>query len=215
MEEQGMARETTYDRSDLDRRSGLYSTEHWLAWVALLASLVMGILGLLAGFGIIGTDEVSDATGGNANIDEVTGTQTVNWQDGALWLLPAISIGMLAWALHSTEHHAARTVEARDDMNRNLFNTEHWLAWLLGLATIAAAALTLLVGYDVFDNANTAEDGLLWGLSSIVAAALTGTLHTVRHHQMATDEDVIVRLIEERTGPRTTTGVRGERVTER
>lgn len=184
----------TYDRSDERAGRVAYNAEHWLAWLMALGALVMGSIGLLVGFGIIG-DDVSTLEAG-----AVAGVDLVNWQEGVLWLLPAVAIGLLGLALHGTEHHARSSAMAASDSNRSLFTAEHGLAYLAGLGTIAAAALCLLVGFDVFNSDNTFEDGVLWGMAGIVIGVVTVTLHTVGHHQTETDESVIVRIIEERTG---------------
>jgi hypothetical protein len=46
-----------HDRHD-DRQSGAYQTEHWLAWLLALTALGLGAIGLLVGFGMLGTDDV-------------------------------------------------------------------------------------------------------------------------------------------------------------
>lgn len=187
------------DRQDNDpyeRNEKAYSTEHSLAWVTALASVVFVVLGLLAGFGVIGADEDRDRGTGTA---EAGGSQSINWEDGALWLLPAIALGLVSRALHSNEHHTRRaSATDRDDANESMFNSEHTLAYVAALATGAGSALTLLVGFDVFDNGNSSEDGMMWGLASIVFGVLTGTLHAVRHHQLEIDEDLLARAIEDR-----------------
>jgi hypothetical protein len=178
-----------------------------------LAALVLGAIGLLAGFGVIGTDDEAGVAGAQA-----IGAELANWQEGLLWIIPAISASLLAYALHNTDHHRARSAsrESVGAAESGMFNTEHWLAWLMAALAIGAGALGLLVGFDVFENENTFADGVLWAVASLVPATLAVALHEVRHHQMVSEEDVIVRLIEERTGPRTTTTAgRTERVSDR
>ncbi len=190
-----------YERDDLGAgQRAAYNTEHWLAWLLAAAALVMGVIGLLAGFGIIGEDDAAEGAA------QAIAADLANWQEGMLWLVAAISVGLVSVALHNTQHHTQSSMVAATE-GRGLFNTEHALAYLLGLATIAAATLSLLVGFDVFDNDNTFADGMLWGFAGLVTGVLTVTLHAVGHHRQATDEAVIVRIIEERTGvatPRTT-----------
>lgn len=223
-----MARESAYDDDHVDDRSGgmsgVYAAEHGLAWVVALLAITLVAIGLLVGFGVIGGDTQIAGTGTDVTeaTEDITGTtDLVNWQEGLLWIVPAISLGILAFTLHDTDHHKVRRTHVRGERvekTSSLFGTEHALAYLMALAAIAAGTLGILVGFDVFDNANTFEDGMLWSLASLVPAALSATLHNVRHHQVAADEDVIVRIIEERTAaatPRTTTAPRTEPVTDR
>lgn len=198
------------ERWDGDDRTnnGAANGEHWLAWLLALTALALGTIGLLAGFAIIGSGDVSTATAGAA--DEVAGTSS-NWKDGMLWILPGITAAMLSYALHRNEHHMRRN-EAGEAQDK-LFNTEHMLAYLMLLGAIAAATIGTLIGFDVFDRGNSAEDGFLWHASSIGLGILTGTLHAVRHHQMSEDEEYIVGIIERRGAGRTTTS--GSTVRER
>ncbi len=184
---------------------GSYNTEHWLAWLMLFSALLLGAIGLLRGFGLIGggLDEADLSTGAPA-------TQAVSYGaiwDSAVWLLSAIALSLVAMALHRNEHHRARSPELADDANEGLWNTEHALAWLMALATIATAVLGIITGFDVLDRGNDQPDAMPWLLASIVAGIATVTLHAVRHHQMATDEDRIVRIVERRIGTTAATPV--------
>jgi hypothetical protein len=200
-----------HDRHD-DRQSGAYQTEHWLAWLLALTALGLGAIGLLVGFGMLGTDDVPQQAVPDA---ATTNAATANWEQGLLWLLPAIAAGLLAMGLHGNEHHARRA--PRDDKEKGLFGIEHALAYVLTIATIAAGTLTLLVGFDVFDNGNVPADGYLWATAAILGGVVTSAVHNVRHHQLATDEDYIALIVEERvsrmpvTGTTTTTGAVRER----
>jgi hypothetical protein len=199
----------THDRDDASE--GAANGEHWFAWLLALSAIVLAAIGLLVGFGIIGGGDANTVTGGVA---DTTSNATANWQEGLLWLLPAIAMGLLAHAFHNTEHH--RSNLRSTDEQSGLFNAEHSLAYVMALATIAAAALGLLVGFDVFDNGNIPQDGFLWETAAITGGVLTATLHTVRHHQYE-DEAYIVSVIERR-GAMMTDGERGtvrERRTER
>ncbi len=186
--------------SHRDRGSGegAYNAEHWLAWLTLFAALLLAAIGVLRGFGMIGGGlEQSDVSTG------APGTQAVSYGaiwDATVWLLPAIALALVAMALHRNEHHRARSPELADDTNEGLWNTEHLLAWVMALATIATAVLGILTGFDVLERGNDQPDALPWLLASIVGGISTATLHAVRHHQMATDEDRIVRIVERRIG---------------
>jgi uncharacterized membrane protein HdeD (DUF308 family) len=216
-----MAREAAYNRTDdrSDAQSSMFTTEHSLAWVMALGALALAAIGLLAGFGIIGSDDEAGAAAEAGGVAQAVGADLANWQEGLLWIIPAISAAILAYTLHNTGHHRARSTRREtvsEGSESGMFNTEHSLAYLMAILAIGSGALGLLVGFDVFENENTFADGMLWALASLVPATLALALHEVRHHQMASEEDVIVRLIEERTGPRTTTTApRTERVADR
>ncbi|MEX0783522.1 MAG: hypothetical protein WD557_12800 [Dehalococcoidia bacterium] len=96
-----MADKKSRDRDPYERSREAYTAEHSLAWLTALVALVMGVIGVLAAFGVIGGDEDAGVT----NADEVGGADSSNWEDGALWLLPAISLGLVSRALHNNEHH--------------------------------------------------------------------------------------------------------------
>src|SRR5688500_7065639 len=109
-----MAREVAHD-DHTDHRSGamsgVYAAEHSLAWVVSLAALVLVTIGLLVGFGVIGGDTEIAGTGTNVTeaTEDITGTTDLeNWQEGLLWIIPAVSLGILAFTLHDTDHHKAR-----------------------------------------------------------------------------------------------------------
>ncbi len=183
--------------TDTERGSyALYQAEHWLAWLVALVAIGLGVVGVLRGFGLIGTI--------GAGVD----TQT----DGMIWLIPAISASILALALHTSGHHR-RTSASDQDMALMMF--EHSLAYLMALAAIAGGVLGILVGFDVFNNGNTPQDGFIWSVASIGASVLTVTLHTVRHHQVAEDTDVIVAMVEQRMAPASRTGMPASTAEER
>ena len=176
-----------------DQRSGAYGMEHMLGWLMALVAIALGAIGLLVGFGVIGGSEQG------VSIDQATGAgaeTTSDWLQGALWLLPAIAAALLSRALHSADHHERFGFADDEDVDTHdsMFGLEHMLAYLAALWTIASGALALLVGFDVFDRGNVAEDGLMWGIYSLVPAVLTNTLHAVRHHQYGT-----VTRVERRT----------------
>lgn len=185
-----------------DRRSGAYGMEHTLGWITALTAVALGVIGLLVGFGVLGGTEQG------VNLDDATGAGAEgasNWLQGALWLLPAIAVALVSRALHSADHHersgfadSASESESTDGM----FGLEHMLAYVAAAWTIASSALALLVGFDVFDRGNVAEDGIMWGIYSIVPAVLTNTLHAVRHHQHTT-----VTQVERRTEVRPPGGI--------
>lgn len=93
-----------------DSDEGLWKGEHGLAWLVALVSIVMGVLGILVGFHIIG--------GGN------------HQPDGIPWLLASIGGSVLTNTLHEVRHHqvpaedrVVRTTEDRVGMPGTLPNT--------------------------------------------------------------------------------------------
>jgi hypothetical protein len=175
-----------------ERSSGVYMAEHWLAYLFALAAIVFGVLGLLRGFGLIG-DTTTVVTVGGAQITNVSIPNPK--ADAFVWLLPAIASAMLAFALHSNDYHRRSTGEGSE---AGMFQAEHWLAYLFAAVTIVMGALALLVGFDLFDRGNVQSDGRIWATGAIGAAALTNTLHALRHHQVAADEYFVAAMMEER-----------------
>jgi hypothetical protein len=172
--------------------------EHMLAYVMAIAAIALGTIGLLVGFDIL-------ASGDNTAGQDLAAGEGNFW-DGLLWIVPGISAAMLSFALHRTDHHLSRNPMTLDSAHKGMWSGEHAFAWIVGLGTIALGTIGLLVGFDVFDNGNTAFDGLLWSFASLGGSVLTNTLHSVRHHQLATDEDYILSVVEKNEGRRTTTG---------
>jgi len=194
-----------------ETQDNTFKTEHTISYVLALTSLVLAAIGLLRGFGMLGDDgvEVGSPT-----------TQAVSFPpiwDSMIWLLPALAAGLLAWALHQSDHHRMRDPALAGDADEGGWKAEHAGAYLMALLSIACGTLGILTGFDVFDRGNDQPDALPWLLASIVTAVLTNALHNVRHHQLAT-EDYVVRTVERRLGTGTaTTSVRPatETVTER
>jgi hypothetical protein len=165
----------------------------------VLAALVLGTIGLLRGFGLLG--DAAEQVGAEAGTVEFAN----EFSDALVWLLPAIAASLLATALHMNGHHRVRN-DAMDKKEAGLYGFEHLLAMLTSLATVAAGALCILVGFDMFDRGNTVEDGILWGLGSIIFGGASIALHAVGHHQMVA-EDYLVSIVERRAAgmPSTTT----------
>jgi hypothetical protein len=200
---------------DATAQDSAYKTEHIAAWAMVFASLLLGAIGVCRAFGLIG---------GGAEAGEITtgapGTQAVSFPaiwDGVVWLLPAIAAALLAMALHRNDHHRMLNPELLPDDEEGLWKGEHALALVMALGAIACGVLGVLVGFDVFDRGNDQPDSIPWHLAAVGLALLTNALHAVRHHQFATDEDYIVRVVERRVatpGQVTTTGTVRETGTE-
>jgi hypothetical protein len=188
-------------RERLNRASeAVYQWEHMLAYIAAAVAVGLAVIGLLVGFGVIDTTNDLEVT------DTATGTA---FTDGLLWLLPALSMAILAYGLHAGDHHRAQQ-HAGTELDRRprsevaLWSAEHLFSMIAGGVALALAAVAILVGFDVFDRENVANDGFLWAIASIGAAILTAALHAVEHHQVETDEDYIVSIVEERVRGRST-----------
>jgi hypothetical protein len=178
--------------------SAMYYGEHYLAWIIALGAIALGVIGVLRGFGIIGSSLVA------VNTRLVLTNE--KW-DALIWLLAAISAATLSIGLHRSEHHLSHPLETLAKRDDAVWMGEHFASWLVALAAIALGVIGVLVGFDVFDNANAQQDGMIWLLASFGCSLLTVTLHGVRHQQMAADEDYIVAIVEERAGAMGTGGV--------
>lgn len=194
--------DTAYDtahrgKADTDNDAA-YRTEHMAAWAMSALALVLGALGMLRGFGMLGAGEDYGTVTAGSPTTEGVGYWAI-W-DSAVWLLPAIAAALLAMALHRNDHHRMRSTERLADDEEGLWKTEHTLAWVLTGATIAFGALGILTGFDVFDRGNDQPDALPWLLASLTTSILANALHAVRHHQLAADEDYILQVVERRAG---------------
>ena len=181
---------------DHDAQDGAYKTEHTLAWTMVIASIALGTIGLLRGFGVLGD---------NASELGAAGTQDPRFPalwDMAVWLLPAIAAAFLASMFHRNDHHRMRDPEHKPDDEEGFWKTEHALAYLLAAGSVAMAVLGMLLSFDVFDRGYDQPDGLPWLMGSLASAILGSALHNVRHHQLA-EEDYIVRVVERRAATTT------------
>jgi hypothetical protein len=170
----------------------IYGFEHILAWVMSLGAIALAAIGVLTAFNVIELRElVTDASSTAAAQD---------FEDGILFMLPAITAGLLAFALHNSEHHVRFYRYATERSDKAMYFAEHGLAYAGVIAAIVFAGFGIVIGLDVFDNGNTWRDGVIWHLLAIVTGTLTATLHGVGHHQMAGEQQDIQRVIEERVG---------------
>jgi hypothetical protein len=184
-------------------QDSMYDAEHWVGLVMAFLALLLMAVGLLRGFGVLGAEGAAVVPS-----DLVGDADEPHWLLGSIWLLAAFSAGFLSMALHKADHHLLRDPELLDDKDEALWKSEHFTAWAMALATIIFAAIGLLVGLDEFGRGTVAQEGILWLLASNIMSILTNTLHSVRHHQVAGEEDYIVHMVEERatiTAPTATT----------
>jgi diacylglycerol kinase len=189
----------TEHRTNTDGQEAAFRTEHMAAYAMAVVALLLGAIGLLRGFGILGDDatEVGEP-----------GTQAIGFPavwDSSVWLLAAIAFGLLSWALHQSDHHRMRSSEHSSDAHEGAWKGEHLFAYIMAAATVVTALLGILTSFDVFDRGNDQPDGLPWLLASVLYGVVTNTLHNVRHHQMAT-EDNVARIVDQRMAGRTVTG---------
>ena len=193
-------------------RAPAYQAEHWLAWAMAAIALVFALMGLLVGFGVIG--EVAMRAGPEA--EDPQRLERLGLWDAAIWFLPAIAAALLSLGLHQSDHHRLREPDRLPAAEKDLWTAEHTGAWAMALLTIVLGAMTVLIGFDLFDQGYDQADGILWGLATLVPAILTVTLHAVQHHQADAAPDVTVAVVEERvdipdrtTASRPATGERG------
>jgi hypothetical protein len=175
-----------------EAQGALYTPEHSLAWLFALGAIVLGVLGLLEGFDILNLRTGEEAAGEGAGLQ-----LTTNFFNGAMLIFSGITSAILAYTLHSSDHHRMRSMSQMNSTDRAMYGSEHSLAYLMALATIALVTIGLLVGFNAFDVANPEMDGLLWIWTGFGSGILAATLHAVRHHQMA-ETDEIVAIVTER-----------------
>lgn len=187
---------TTRHHDDGDGHKGAFNAEHGMAYAVIGVSLVLGVIGLLRGFGILG---------GGADVQDIStgapGTQAASYGslwDSAVWFLPAIALAFTGWALHMTRHHRIGMDEDRRDSNEGAFKTEHMLAYLMGAATIAAAVLGILVGFDLLGRGNDQPDALPWLFAALHYGVLTAALHNSGHHLPAEAPSYLTSRVVER-----------------
>ena len=174
-------------------QGGAYQAEHWLAWAMAAIAIVFALMGLLVGFGVVG--EVAVRAGPEA--EDPQRLERLGLWDAAVWFLPAIAAALLSLGLHQSDHHRLRDRDRLPVTATGRWAAEHTGAWAMALLTVVLGAITLLIGFDLFDQGYDQADGILWGLATLVPAILTVTLHAVRHHQAGAAHDVSVAVVEE------------------
>ena len=193
MEEVPVVRENSDNA--MDKAQGpMYGAEHSLAWLMAVAAIVLGVIGLLVGFNVLDfrTGEAGIQIGGDTGETAIPG----NFLDGAMWLFSGITAAILAFTLHSTDHHRMRNPSSVAKSDRAMLSAEHMGAYLTAILAIALVVIGMLVGYGVFDVANPQLNALMWIWGGFGSGILAATLHTVRHHVSETDE--IVAIVTER-----------------
>ena len=171
-----------------DEQEGAFNTEHMAAYAFAALALILGIIGALRGFAILGTDEVRDV--GEAGTRD-PGFPAI-W-DSVIWYLPALSSALLAWAFHRNEHHRRRDPERTTDEDEAGWKGEHLAAYVMALISVVTGVLGMLVGFNVFGrDFGDQPDGIPWLLASLGSAILAAALHSVGHHQLSRERGFAV-----------------------
>ena len=171
-----------------DAQEGAFNTQHTAAYAFPALAVILGIIGALRGFGILGNDEARDI--GEAGTRD-TGFPAI-W-DSVIWYLPALSSALLAWAFHRNDHHRLRDPEHATDPDEASWKTEHMLAYVMALISVVTAVLGMFVGFNVFNrDLGDQPDGIPWLLASLGSAILAAALHSVGHHQLSRERTFIV-----------------------
>lgn len=166
--------------------------ERGIGWIFALIAVVLGAVGLLRGFGVVGPEGV-DIPG----IGDAGGLQAVvqsDFWEGILWMLPGFAAGIMAWAMNSS-----RTMSA-DDARSPVRMT----AYVLVVGTVVLGVIALLVGFGIIGDDYVATDGVLWGMASVLFSIVTAAAYATAPSP-AMEADYLARLVEARTARRTTT----------
>jgi len=168
-----------------DAHDAALEAEHWLAWLLSAVAILLGLLGLLRAYGIIGA--ANTTTAGQVTSISPGGLPDTYW-DGGLLLLAALSAALLAFAMHRNDHHRMRDLSNVPDREEALWKTEHLLAYIMTVASVAFAIIGVLTGFNKDGGHHWQPDGIPWLLASIGTALLANVFHSVRHHQLAHEE---------------------------
>lgn len=170
-----------------NRDDGMVNAERGIAWILAAVALVLGAIGLLRGFGIIGPEGVElpiEQDVGGLQAAAIQG----NFWDGVVWMLPALALGVHAWAM------SGRRVYDRGEERQSM----RMLAYLMMALTVGAGVLALLVGFDMLGMGTTQTDGILWGIASLLYSLVAAAAFAAIPSAVA-DEDYLVRIVEARS----------------
>jgi hypothetical protein len=177
-----------------DAQEAAFNTEHMLAYAFAVTALILGIIGALRGFGILGNDEARDL--GEAGTRD-PGFPAI-W-DSVIWYLPALAAALLAWCFHRNEHHRRRDPDDVTDKDEAGWKGEHTAAYVMAALSVVAAVLGMLTSFNVFGrDLGDQPDGIPWLLASLGSAILANALHSVGHHQLSRDVAAERRTTERR-----------------
>src|SRR5690242_106279 len=102
---------------DHEAHDAAFETEHWLAWLLSVGSMLLGALGLLRAFDAIGP---ANTAAGQVTSVSPGGLPDSYW-DGGLLLLASLGAALLAFALHHNDHHRMRDLDAVPDREEGLW----------------------------------------------------------------------------------------------
>ncbi|HUF53470.1 MAG TPA: hypothetical protein VMR52_06825 [Dehalococcoidia bacterium] len=198
-----MTKRREEDETYSKAQKGAFAVEHLMAYGTAVTAIALMVVGLLEGFGVIDLFDARADVAAGAPGGEAAG----RFMDGLLFLVPAITFAILSFYFHASDHHRLRDVRSLDSADQSAWALEHGGAVVAGMSAMALAIIGVLVGFDAFGGGYAAEDGLLWSIASLVPAVASCTLHAVRHHQLETETDFMIAIVEERVGGMRTTGV--------
>jgi hypothetical protein len=163
--------------------SDVVRVERMMAVLFALAAGAYGVLAVLRGFGILGSEGIDL---GMIEGEGVQGPQPYFW-DAMLWGTTGIAAGLVAWTFASGRAHAKS--ETRVGMR--------WTAYLFAALTQAMILIALLVGFGLVNETSGPTDGLIWAVAAMISAALTGAAYSAIPEALA-DQDYLVSLVESR-----------------
>src|SRR5437762_7958414 len=131
---------------------GVFHFEHWFSWLLGLASIGLGIAGILGGFNIVHLRGDENAQLSGLSIANPATMLQNNFWDAALLLFSAITAGVLAYALHDNDHHRLHQMAWRADTEKGVWTFEHALSYLFALGSIAFVIVGLLTGFNAFSG---------------------------------------------------------------
>lgn len=183
--------------------SGMVRMERGMALILAITAAVLGVIGLLRGFGIVGPEGIDADLGGIAEAGGVQAAVESDFWEGVLWMLPAFAFGIIAWQYASARAHPGDEVQS----------PMRAVALTLAGTTIVLGVLALLVGFGMINENAQPTDGVLWGLTAVLGGLLTSAAHAAIPSPVP-DEEYLVALVDARVAPgatdvRTQEGRRG------
>jgi hypothetical protein len=170
-----------------EAQGSLYAMEHTGAWVLGLLAMVLAIVGTLTGLEIINWREAEVATGAgdaSAAAGLPAFLSSDQFWDGAMLLSAGVVTAILAFSLHSNEHHRMRRLGTLDETESSAWTLEHTAAYFVGIGAAVYVIVGLLAGFGAFGDHDQGV-GLTWIWFGVAAAIVSLSLHSVAHHQTA------------------------------
>ncbi len=168
-----------------DANAGM--AERGIGWIFAVVGLALGAIGLLRGFGIVGTEGVDIPGIGDAGGLQAA-VQSDFWE-AIVWMLPGFGAAIIAWAMNG-----ARTYRMEDTRSPARMS-----AYVMVVVSIAAGVLALLVGFDLLGQGTNPLDGVLWGMATVLTSLVSAAMY-VTAPSPAAETDYLVRVVEARVG---------------